>query len=99
MLGSAEIEQRLSREQYLALQRSNINVDEYSVIQCYKRAIVNTEIFHSKSYYRVEKRANYYALLQRREKFEIDLFLVIKTNNILSSFAIGRYFEKENNSH
>ena len=68
------------------------------MIQCYKRAVVNTEIFHSKSYYSVEKSPNYYELLQTREIFEIDSFLVIKTNNILSSFAIGRYFEKEKNS-
>ena len=96
VLGAASNIDKLTRQQFLALQRMNVNIDKHSVIQSYKRVIVNRKLVHSKQYSKVEKRASYYVLLHNSQIFEIDLNLAIKTNDNECAYALGRYFKRKN---
>lgn len=81
MLGLAITVSKLSRNHYLALQRSNVLVEQEIAAKYYQRILLNNEIIHSKQYLKVKKRCNYFVILKNKQIFEIDTFLVIKIEN------------------
>lgn len=56
VIGKKNSKNKLPLDQELALQRVNIQIDNDSVVDYYKRAIVNKEMIHSKAYRKVKKK-------------------------------------------
>ncbi|XP_074098714.1 uncharacterized protein LOC141527241 [Cotesia typhae] len=72
----------------LALRRLNIEVDNDTDVQYFKRIIINNEVIHSRAYTRVQKRNNFSVLLLNKEIFEIDIFLLAYRNGEKECYAL-----------
>lgn len=83
---------QLTRDQFLAFKRNDINVQDKCCALYYTKILVENEIVQSIAYSKVTKRNNYSVQIMNGQIFEIDTFIVIKIENISHCYAIGRYF-------